>query len=176
MDVLLLLITCFRASIDPDYLTHIDKMHKKQIWIKRLFFMDENELDAIIRLWTHRAKTIPVYAEPWIRLSEHMLKQPDRIYKLYVILCYIHNDPAIKEWMLQEENNWWLERKKAQPHLKDEDRPHATRTFISMLAPRIGLFMTGHRYNGQPYQQDDDRSERHLGWFVMLMAQIASSL
>ena len=138
--------------------------------------MHENELDAIIKLWTHRAKTIPMYAESWIRLSDHMMNQPDRIYKLYVILCYIHGDPGIQEWMLQEEHNLWLTRKKIQPQLTDSDRPDATKKFISLLGSRIGLFMTGHRYNGQPYQPGDNRSERHVGYFVMLMAQLASLL
>lgn len=119
---------------------------------------DNGMLDSIIKQWYDRAKTITMYPEPFLRMCQKFMQQPDRVYKLAALLFFIHSDPGIKIG------------------LQAHERPDTLKYFLSMLGSRIAFYMTGVRYNGQSYKPTDNRAERHVGYFVLLMAQIASSL
>ena len=131
----------------------------KKSWIKSMFYdFDNGMLDSIILQWYNRAKTITMYPESFLRLCQRFMQQPDRIYKLATLLFFIHADPGIKIG------------------LQAHEKPDTLKYFLSMLGSRIAFYMTGTRYNGKPYKPGDNRAERHVGCFVMLMGQIASLL
>ena len=119
---------------------------------------DNTQLDNIISQWYERAKTITMYHESFLRMTQRFMKHPDRMYKLATLLFFIHSDPGIKIG------------------LQAHEKPQKLKDFLAALGSRIDCYMTGKRYNGEDYGPSDNRAERHVGYLVMLMAQIASVL
>jgi hypothetical protein len=131
----------------------------KKSWIKQMFMdMDNSMLDSIIKQWHDRAMTTSMYPESFLRVAQRMMKQPDRIYKLKVILDFIHADPGIRMG------------------LKPLEGPRYLEHFLPMLDARASCFMRGVKYNGQPFRPGDNLAERHIGTYVMYIAQIAGTL